>query len=83
MHGSLLPKNPWLADKLIGWALARWALARRNGATDLTPLEDREEDDAREAAIALARRRQPTSEVLVPRTIGRRARTSYRRRSPW
>lgn len=53
LHGSLLPKNPWLADRVIGWALAR-----RHGDVALSPLDDAAERDAREAAITLARQRR-------------------------
>ena len=53
LHGSLLPKNPWLADRVIAWALER-----RQGPVTLSPLEDSFERDARDAAIALARRRR-------------------------
>ncbi len=53
LHGSLLPKNPWLADRVIGWALAR-----RNRAVALAPLDDTVEGSAREAAMALARERR-------------------------
>ena len=51
-HGSCLPKNPWLADKLLAWALAR-----RHGAVELRPLDDREENAANEQAVAIARAR--------------------------
>jgi len=48
LHGSLLPKNPWLAD----WLITR-ALARRYGETGpLAPLDDRLEEAAHEAAVA-------------------------------
>ncbi|HEX6548178.1 MAG TPA: glutamine amidotransferase [Candidatus Dormibacteraeota bacterium] len=40
LHGSLLPKNPQLADLIIGTAL------RRRGISDLEPLDDRLELDA-------------------------------------
>lgn len=50
LHGSLLPKNPWLAD----WLITR-ALARRYGETGpLAPLDDRLEEAAHEAAVAHA-----------------------------
>ncbi len=53
LHGPLLPKNPWLADTLI-----RWALAHRTGEPPvLEPLDDTLEDTAHAAAIARARRR--------------------------
>ena len=52
MHGPLLPKNAWLADRLIQLALAR----RENGEPELAPLEDDFEtaahESAREAALS-------------------------------
>lgn len=51
-HGSCLPKNPWLADKLL-----TWALERRHDKVRLMPLEDREERAASEQAAAVARAR--------------------------
>ena len=53
LHGSLLPKNPWLADKVIAWALER-----RHGHVELPPLDDSIEREARESAIALAHKRR-------------------------
>ena len=47
VHGPLLPKNPWLADWLIGRALAR-----RHGAVELAPLGDELELAAAGAAAA-------------------------------
>ena len=52
LHGSALPKNPWLADELI-----RWGLARRHGAVELTRLDDSDEDAARSQAAEVARTR--------------------------
>ncbi len=51
-HGSCLPKNPWLADKLLAWALER-----RHGSVSLMPLDDREERAASEQAAAVAKAR--------------------------
>lgn len=48
LHGPLLPKNPWLADLLIGVALRR-----RYGEVTLAPLPDEEEH---RAAVAAAER---------------------------
>lgn len=48
LHGSLLPKNPQFADKLISEALER-----RYGKISLQPLNDRIEIDAHENALAL------------------------------
>jgi CobQ-like glutamine amidotransferase family enzyme len=42
LHGSLLPKNPWLADRLLRDALAH----RRGEAVSLAPLDDELEDAA-------------------------------------
>ncbi len=36
LHGPLLPKNAWLADRLIAWALER----RYGSAPELEPLDD-------------------------------------------
>jgi CobQ-like glutamine amidotransferase family enzyme len=52
LHGSCLPKNPWLADKLLGWALSR-----RHGTVGLEPLDDDDERRARDQAIEVARAR--------------------------
>jgi lipid II isoglutaminyl synthase (glutamine-hydrolysing) len=51
-HGSVLPKNPWLADMLLGWALER-----RHGAVTLPALDDREELAAQRSAAEVARSR--------------------------
>jgi CobQ-like glutamine amidotransferase family enzyme len=48
VHGSLLPKNPALADQII-----RAALRRVHGEVDLTPIDDRAEDRAHAAALRL------------------------------
>jgi lipid II isoglutaminyl synthase (glutamine-hydrolysing) len=51
LHGPLLPKNAWLADRLIALALAR----RSGREPELDPLEDALEaaahDSARHAAM--------------------------------
>jgi CobQ-like glutamine amidotransferase family enzyme len=52
LHGSALPKNPWLADRLI-----TWGLARRHGPVELAPLDDAEEDAARSQASEVAKTR--------------------------
>ncbi|HEV2011110.1 MAG TPA: glutamine amidotransferase [Candidatus Limnocylindria bacterium] len=52
LHGSALPKNPWLADQLI-----TWGLARRHGAVDLAPLDDAEEYAAQAQAAEVAKTR--------------------------
>ena len=52
LHGSCLPKNPWLADRLLSWALAR-----RHGVVKLDPLDDSAEAAARAQAMEVARTR--------------------------
>ena len=46
LHGPLLPKNAWLADRLIALALAR----REGAEPELAPLEDELEAAAHESA---------------------------------
>jgi CobQ-like glutamine amidotransferase family enzyme len=45
LHGSLLPKNPWLADLLLRKALGR----RLQEPVELEPLDDRLEEQAHDA----------------------------------
>jgi lipid II isoglutaminyl synthase (glutamine-hydrolysing) len=52
LHGSLLPKNPWLADYLVARALAR---RYGEGAARLAPLDDALEERAHQAVVARAR----------------------------
>jgi CobQ-like glutamine amidotransferase family enzyme len=47
LHGSLLPKNPWLADRLIAAALER----RYGGPVELEPLDDALERQAQQFAV--------------------------------
>ena len=54
LHGPLLPKNPWLADLLLGWALEH----RYGRRFDLEPLGDTLEQAAHSAALARANRRR-------------------------
>jgi lipid II isoglutaminyl synthase (glutamine-hydrolysing) len=49
IHGPLLPKNPALADVLIGDALRR-----RHGEVALAPLDDSLEHAAHDVAVAIA-----------------------------
>lgn len=49
LHGPLLPKNPWLADILL-----RWALDHAGAAVELEPLDDTLEQAAHAAAVARA-----------------------------
>jgi CobQ-like glutamine amidotransferase family enzyme len=50
LHGPLLPKNAWLADVLIGWALERCT----GTAPALEPLDDTLEQAAHESAVRAA-----------------------------
>lgn len=52
LHGPLLPKNAWLADRLIALALAR----RSGSEPTLEPLDDRFEEAAHESARRAAMR---------------------------
>jgi CobQ-like glutamine amidotransferase family enzyme len=52
LHGPLLPKNAWLADRLIALALARSS----GRAPELEPLDDELELAAHESARAAAKR---------------------------
>ena len=54
LHGPLLPRNPWLADLLLSWALAHAAGAE---PAPLEPLPDRLESAAHEVAAGRARSR--------------------------
>jgi len=53
LHGPLLPRNPWLADWLLGQALAR----KHGKPPPLAPLPDGLESRAHEVAIGRARAR--------------------------
>jgi lipid II isoglutaminyl synthase (glutamine-hydrolysing) len=50
LHGPLLPKNTWLADRLIEWALER----RFGSRARLEALDDRLEEEAHECAVRAA-----------------------------
>jgi CobQ-like glutamine amidotransferase family enzyme len=63
LHGPLLPRNPWVADTLLSWALEH----RTGGSVDLDPLDDALEDRARSVAAGRARGERDE------RLIGRRA----------
>jgi CobQ-like glutamine amidotransferase family enzyme len=53
LHGSLLPKNPWLADRLLAQALAH----RYGGSVRLPPLDDTLENEAHQSVAARIRSR--------------------------
>jgi len=57
LHGSLLPKNPWFADRLLTAALRR----RHEDCVELAPLDDRLENEAH--ATVAARLRQAGGRV--------------------
>lgn len=50
LHGPLLPKNPWLADTLLGWAIEY----RTGSSPELQPLDDTLERNAHDQARARA-----------------------------
>lgn len=54
LHGPLLPRNPWLADLILSWALAH---ATGEAVEPLAPLSDEIEHDAHAVAAARARSR--------------------------
>ncbi len=51
LHGSLLPKNPWLADLLLAKALSH----RLDDDVELAPLDDQLEEQAHQAVAARVR----------------------------
>lgn len=51
VHGPLLPRNPWLADRLLAWGCERRGLP-----SELDPLDDRLELAAAARAADIARR---------------------------
>ena len=54
LHGPLLPRNPWLADLLLSWALAH---ASGSEPEPLAPLADELEREAHAVSAARARER--------------------------
>jgi lipid II isoglutaminyl synthase (glutamine-hydrolysing) len=50
LHGPLLPRNPWLADHILGWALEH----RTGSAAELAPLDDTMEMAAHAVAVGRA-----------------------------
>jgi hypothetical protein len=53
LHGPLLPRNPWFADRLLGDALAHGTA----GEVELEPMADELEAAAHAVSAARARRR--------------------------
>jgi CobQ-like glutamine amidotransferase family enzyme len=54
LHGPLLPRNPWLADLVLSWAVAH---ANRAAPEPLPPLDDELEGEAHAVAAGRARAR--------------------------
>jgi CobQ-like glutamine amidotransferase family enzyme len=54
LHGPLLPRNPWVADLLLSWALAH---ATGGDPEPLAPLDDALEHEAHAVAASRARAR--------------------------
>ncbi len=78
LHGSLLPKNPAFADRLIALALAR----KYGEHIALAPLDDTLEALAREDATAIALRDQASAQrERLPLGIGRLAARSAGRKA--
>ena len=62
LHGPLFPKNPWLADVVLAWALAH---ATGTDTAPLSPLDDTLEAEAH--AVALDRAAHPRPDRLIGR----------------
>ncbi|MBI2683821.1 MAG: glutamine amidotransferase [Actinobacteria bacterium] len=62
LHGPLFPKNPWLADVVLGWALGH---AAGPDAPRLAPVDDALETEAH--AVALDRAARPRADRLIGR----------------
>jgi len=75
LRGPCLPKNPALADFLIGAAVSR-----RYGAADLPPLADDLEEAARAAAMRRAQEAARTARAKLRRSALSRAGLAERRR---
>ena len=54
LHGPLLPRNPWVADLLLSWAIAHATAA---DPEPLAPLDDTLEEEAHAVAASRARAR--------------------------
>jgi CobQ-like glutamine amidotransferase family enzyme len=62
LHGPVLPKNPWLADRLVRIALER----RAGGPVELAPLDDEVELHAHRVALDHALRNRGRRTALNP-----------------
>jgi len=66
LHGPVLPKNPWLTDRLI-----ERALERRHGTVRLEPRPDVTETRAHDEALAAAERARGRRTAIHAATLGR------------
>lgn len=66
LHGPVLPKNSWLADRLLALALAR-----RHGAVVLDPLPDVTERRAHDEALSAAIRARGRRTAIPAARLGR------------
>ena len=69
LHGPVLPKNPWLADRLVRIALER----RTGGRVVLAPLDDEIERRNHDVALAKALRNRGARTAVTPARLHRRA----------
>jgi CobQ-like glutamine amidotransferase family enzyme len=67
LHGPVLPKNPWLADQLLGLALDRAA----GGPVPLEPLDDTIEEQNHSVALQKALRNRGRRTAVEPARLGR------------
>jgi lipid II isoglutaminyl synthase (glutamine-hydrolysing) len=67
LHGPVLPKNPWLTDKIIRMALER----KVGGPIELVPLEDELEQRAHAMALAKALANAGKRTALASARLGR------------
>jgi lipid II isoglutaminyl synthase (glutamine-hydrolysing) len=67
LHGPVLPKNPWLTDRLIEVALER----RHGEPVTLEPLDDRFEQRAHDVALEKAMRNRGRPTALEPARLVR------------
>jgi lipid II isoglutaminyl synthase (glutamine-hydrolysing) len=66
LHGPVLPKNPWLTDRLLAMALAR-----RHGKVELAPLADRTETRAHDESLLAANRARGRQTAIPAARLGR------------
>jgi hypothetical protein len=66
LHGPVLPKNPWLTDRLL-----ERSLVRRHGEVRLAPLPDTTERRAHDEALAAAKRAKGRRTAIRAARLGR------------